>query len=195
MKGIVVDSATFSPLPYVTVQIKNKGKGTTTDLQGNFGLIALRTDTLIFTLVGYEPLEFPLYDYEASVIRMAERATLLRSITINENRIENPYNGMFDDQNAALLERKVRFYYTKAKKDKIKRGWWLQDNARVQTYIDVLINNPQTKTDLMKKHALSEQKYYEVLTAFNERHYKVMYYLTTGELISFLNRFFEDYQE
>jgi hypothetical protein len=195
IKGIVVDSATFSPLPFVSVYVKNKGKGTSTDMQGNFGIIASNSDTLIFTLVGYERLEYPLYDYEASVIRMSERATLLKTITINDDRLDDVYEGLFDDQNAELLKRKVRFYYAKSKKDRIKAGWWREDNIRVQTYVDVVINNPETKLDLMKKHSLTEGQYYKILTAFNEKHYNVMYYLTAGELISFLNRFFDDYSK
>jgi hypothetical protein len=195
VKGIVVDSATFSPLPFVSVHVKNKGKGTTTDMQGNFGILATTSDTLVFTLVGYERLEYPLFDYEASVIRMSERATVLKTITINDDRLSETYEGLFDDQNAALLNRKVRFYYAKSKKDRIKAGWWREDNIRVKTYVDVVINNPETKLDLMKKHSLTEEQYYETLTAFNEKHYAVMYYLTSGELISFLNRFFEDYRK
>jgi hypothetical protein len=191
IKGIVVDSATFTPLPYVSVQIKNKSRGTSTDTQGNFSILALRQDTLIFSLLGYERLEYPLLDYEASVIRMAERATTLKTITINESRVDNPYEGLFDEQNAALLKRRIPFYYSKARKEKIKVGRWKDETIRVQTYVDVVINNPETKADLMKKFSLTEDEYYKLLTQFNEKHYNVMYYLSAAELISFLNRFFE----
>jgi hypothetical protein len=191
MKGIIVDSATFSPLPYVSVQIKNKSRGTNTDNQGNFSILAMPQDTLIFSLLGYERLEYPLLDYEASVIRMAERATTLKTITINESRADNPYEGLFDEQNAALLKRRIPFYYSKARKEKIKVGRWKDESIRVQTYVDVVINNPETKTDLMKKFSLTEDEYYKRLTQFNEKHYNVMYYLSAAELTSFLNRFFE----
>jgi hypothetical protein len=191
IKGIVVDSATFSPLPYVSVQIKNKSRGTNTDNQGNFSILALPQDTLVFSLLGYERLEYPLFDYEASVIRMAERATILKTITINESRSDNPYEGLFDDQNAALLKRRIPFYYSKARKEKIKVGRWKDETIRVQTYVEVVINNPETKANLMKKFSLTEDEYYKLLTQFNEKHYNVMYYLSAAELISFLNRFFE----
>lgn len=191
IKGIVVDSATFSPLPYVSVQVKNKSRGTTTDPQGNFSVLATRQDTLIFSLLGYERLEYPLTDYEASVIRMAERTTMLKSITIDDTRIDNPYEGLFDDQNTARLKARIPFYYSKARKDKIKAGRWRDENLRVQTYIDVVVNNPETKLGLMKRFMLSEDEYYAILTRFNEKHYNVMYYLTAAELTSFLNRFFE----
>ena len=191
IRGIIVDSATFSPLPHVSVQIKNKMRGTNTDLQGNFSILATAQDTLIFSLLGYHRLEFPLLDYEASVIRMAERVTTLKTITIDDSRVDNPYEGLFDDQNAALLKRRIPFYYSKVRKEKIKVGRWKEENIRVQTYVDVVINDPETKSGLMKKYSLTEEQYYVILTQFNEKHYNVMYYLTAAELTSFLNRFFE----
>ena len=191
IKGIVVDSATFAPLPYVSVQIKNKSRGVNTDHQGNFSILALPQDTLLFSLLGYERLELPLLDYEASVIRLSERATLLKTITINEARSDNPYEGLFDDQNAALLKKRIPFYFSKARKEKIRVGRWRDENIRVQTYVDVVINNPETKANLIKKFSLTDETYYTILTQFNEKHYNVMYYLTAAELISFLNQFFE----
>jgi hypothetical protein len=191
IKGIVVDSATFAPLPYVSVQIKNKSRGVNTDHQGNFSILALPQDTLLFSLLGYERLELSLLDYEASVIRLSERATILKTITINETRSDNPYEGLFDDQNAALLKRRIPFYFSKARKEKIRVGRWRDENIRVQTYVDVVINNPETKANLIKNFSLTEEQYYTILTQFNEKHYNVMYYLTTAELISFLNQFFE----
>jgi hypothetical protein len=190
-KGIVVDSATFAPLPYVSVQLKGTTRGTTTDAKGNFSLFGTQNDTLLFSLIGYAPLELPLKGYEASLIRLAERTTMLKAITIHDSRISaNPYEGMFDDRLAALKAR-IPFYYSRARKDKIKAGRWREENAIVQTYVDVVINNPKTKTELMKTYSLSEEAYYAILTKFNEKHYTVMYYLTEAELISLLNRFFE----
>jgi hypothetical protein len=192
IKGILVDSSTFAPLPYVSVQIKNKSRGTNSDQQGNFSILALPQDTLIFSLLGYQRLEYPLLGYEASVIRLSERATMLKTVIINDTRADNPYEGLFDDQNAALLKRRIPFYYSKARKEKIKVGRWKDESLRVQTYVDVVVNNPETKIDLMKKFSLTEDEYYKVLTQFNEKHYTVMYYLTAAELTSFLNRFFEN---
>lgn len=191
IKGIVVDSASFAPLAYVNVQVKNKSKGTATDLQGNFSLFATKQDTLIFSLVGYERLELPLFDYEAGVIRLTEHTTMLKSITIDDSRIGTSYyEGMFEEQNEKLKAR-IPFYFSKARKDKIKAGRWREENLRIKTYVDVVINNPETKEGLMKKYSLSEDEYYAILTRFNETHYNVMYYLTEAELISLLNRFFE----
>ncbi|MEO5600317.1 MAG: carboxypeptidase-like regulatory domain-containing protein [Cyclobacteriaceae bacterium] len=192
MRGIVVDSASFDALPYVNVQIKNKMRGTMSDAKGDFSIVAARQDTLIFTLVGYEKLELPLTDYEPSMIRLTEKYTLLETVTISELRPgENPYEGMFDEQNARL-KKTIPFYLSKAKKEKIKVQSLRDENLRVQTYIDVVINNSDTKDALMKKYRLSEPDYYGILTEFNEKHFRVMYYLTPAELISLLNTFFEN---
>ncbi|MEX2234756.1 MAG: carboxypeptidase-like regulatory domain-containing protein [Cyclobacteriaceae bacterium] len=188
--GIVVDSASLSALPSVNIQVKGGSRGTRTDEKGNFTILASRTDTLVFSLVGFEKLELPLQDYEPGMIRLNEKYTLLEAVTIDEYRREDMYEGMFDEQNARL-KKSIPFYLSKAKKEKIKVQVLREENLRVKTYVDVVVNSPDLKSGLMKKHSLSEKEYYNILTAFNERHYRVMYYLTQAELISLLNTFFE----
>jgi hypothetical protein len=189
-RGIVVDSVTLSALPSVNVQIKNGTTGTFTDEKGNFVIAASYTDTLVFTLVGYEHLELPLADYEPGIIRLNEKYTLLQAVTIDEYRRENAYQGMFEEQNARL-KKNIPFYYSKARKEKIKVQSLREENLRVKTYVDVVVNDPGLKEGLMKKHNLNEDEYYGLLMAFNERHHRVMYYLTQSELISLINTFFE----
>lgn len=188
--GIVVDSTSLGALPSVNIQVKNSARGASTDAHGNFSIAANREDTLVFTLVGYQRLELPLLTYEPGVIRLSERYTLLQAVTIDEFRQRDLYDGMFDDQDAQR-KRSIPFYFSKAKKQKIKVEILQQENLRVQTYVDVVVNNPELKAGLMKKHSLSEREFYDILTAFNERHHRVMYYLTRAELISMLNSFFE----
>jgi hypothetical protein len=191
LRGIIVDSATFAPLPNVNIKLKNTLRGTITDAKGNFSILAAETDTLVISLVGYHTLEFSLFGYESGLIRLTEYVTVLRPIDVyNTPLYENPYDGMFGDENARL-KKKIPFYYSKAKKDKIKAARWREEALVVQTYIDVVINNPETKAELMRKYGLTEEQYYDILTRFNEKHYQVMYYLTAGELTSLINRFFE----
>jgi hypothetical protein len=189
--GIVVDSATFAALPSVNVKIKHRNVGTQTDSKGNFAIAAQRSDTLVFSLVGYETLELPLIDYEDGVIRLSEKYTMLEAVTIDEFRAENLYEGMFEEQNARL-KKSIPFYFSKARKEKIRLQGLKEENLRVQTYVDVVVNNPELKMRLMKEHSLTEKEYYDILMAFNETHYRVMYYLTRSELISLLNGFYEN---
>jgi hypothetical protein len=191
IRGIVGDSATFEALPYATVKVKNQNRGTFSDQQGNFTLTATRKDTLVFSLVGYKSVEIPLYDWEPSLILLSESVTMLDVITVQEDFM-NPYEGMFDEQNEKLRKqnKKLPFYYSKSKRQKIKIGRLENENIRVKTYVDVVINMPQTREQLMKKHHLTEAQYYALLGMFNEKNYQVMYYLTASELLSLLNNFF-----
>ena len=191
MSGIVVDSATFAPLPYVTVQIKGTYRGTSTDVKGKFSVMATRQDTLIVSFIGYETIEVPLNDWDANVIRLADRPTLLKSITIQGEEI-NPYDGLFDEQDAEWKKahKPPPFYYNKWKKQKVNLSRAKAENAKAQTYVSVVIKNPDTKNDLMKKYNLTETEYYNILTEFNQRNYTIMYYLTAPELLSLLNNFY-----
>jgi hypothetical protein len=190
VRGIVVDSVTLNALPSVNIQIKNGTIGTRTDEKGSFSILADPRDTLVFTLVGYKRLELPLEGYEPGVVRMREQYTLLRAVTIDEYRAGNLYEGMFDEQNARL-KKSIPFFFSKARKEKIKVQSLREENLRVKTYVDVVVNDPELKNTLVKKYALTEDQYYDALTKFNEQHYRVMYYLTRAELISLINTFFE----
>lgn len=188
--GIVVDSASFNALPSVNVQIKNRASGTVSDSKGNFSIAAKPTDTLVFSLVGYQTLELPLVDYEEGIVRLSEKYTLLEAVTIDEFKAQDIYEGLFEEQNARRKQN-IPFYFSKAKKEKIKLQGLREENLLVQTYVDVVVRNPDLKMRLMKKHGLTEDEYYDILTAFNERHHLVMYHLTRSELISLLNTFYE----
>ena len=191
MSGIVVDSATFAPLPYVNVQVKGTYRGSSTDIKGKFSVMATRKDTLILSFIGYETIEVPLNDWEASVIRLAERPTLLNTITIEGEEI-NPYDGLFDEQNSEWkrTHKPPPFYYNKRKKQKVNLGRARAENLKAQTYVSVVIKNPETKSNLMKKHDLTEAEYYTILAEFNQRNYTIMYYLTAPELLSLLSNFY-----
>ena len=193
IRGIVVDSVSLEALPSVSIKTKRTMTGTVTDGKGNFSIKALPGDTLVFSLVGYKTLVLPLEGYEAGIIRMSEQYTLLEAVTINEYRGGELYEGMFDEQNARL-KKSIPFYLSKAKKEKIKLESLREENIRVQTYVDVVVNDPELKRRMMSTYALNEDEYYSVLTAFNETHYRVMYYLTRAELVSLLNTFFANHR-
>lgn len=188
-QSIVVDSATFSPLPFVTVLVKGKGKGVITDTKGNFSVTASREDTLVFSFVGYITAEYPLIDWEPGLIRLAERKILLKEVTVRTKQL-NPYQGMFDDENKRLASRRNKFYYSRAKKEKKNLVWLKEDNLRVQTYVDVVINSNELKNELIQKYSLTEKQYYEILGNFNEKNAGVMYHITAGELVTLIKNFF-----
>ena len=58
LTGRVTDSQTGDPVPYVNIVIKNSLNGTTTDTLGIYQMkYPNSTDTLIFSAIGYYPVE------------------------------------------------------------------------------------------------------------------------------------------
>jgi hypothetical protein len=50
------------PLPYTNIYIKGTNRGTSTHLDGFFSLVAYEGDTVIFSRIGYETIEFEIPD-------------------------------------------------------------------------------------------------------------------------------------
>lgn len=63
--GKIVDGETYEPLPFATIALINRGKGTVTNNNGNFGLKItpdLYSDTLTISYLGYLGREIPVKD-------------------------------------------------------------------------------------------------------------------------------------
>lgn len=63
ISGVIIDEESSEPLPFATVGLKNKGKGTVTNYNGNFGLKItpdLVNDTLVVSYLGYVRNELPV---------------------------------------------------------------------------------------------------------------------------------------
>ena len=61
IQGVVTDSLTGEPIPYVKVKIVNGRAGTLTDTSGHYALLAkTEWDTVEFSFIGYKTVRFPL---------------------------------------------------------------------------------------------------------------------------------------
>jgi len=63
LTGIIIDEETAEPLPFATIGLKNKGKGTVTNFNGEFGLSLspqFYDDTLSVSYLGYFGREIPV---------------------------------------------------------------------------------------------------------------------------------------
>ncbi|SRR5690554_4243009 len=60
--GIVVNSDSITPIPFVTIMIKNTYHGTTADYYGYFSFVATKGDTIVFSSVGYQKSEYTIPD-------------------------------------------------------------------------------------------------------------------------------------
>lgn len=55
--GVVKDAADGTPLPGVSVLVKNTTRGTITDFNGNYSIQVQQGETLVFSFIGYTSQE------------------------------------------------------------------------------------------------------------------------------------------
>jgi hypothetical protein len=90
--GVIIDDETLEPLQYATIAFKNKGKGTVTNNNGEFGLKItpdLTNDILSVSYLGYIGIEIPVKQVTSSnfKIRMKREFISIPEIII---RNQNP---------------------------------------------------------------------------------------------------------
>jgi hypothetical protein len=90
ISGTILDETTSDPLPYATVGLKNKGKGTVTNNNGQFGLKItpdLLNDTLAVSYLGYIRSELPVQQAFTSglSIRMKREFIPIQEIIIRNH--------------------------------------------------------------------------------------------------------------
>lgn len=83
LTGMVLDSLTLEPLPYVTVMNRRTNNGTSTDVNGNFSLVASAGDSILLSSLGYIRRKYVLRAHETAVlIFMREFAITLEPVLI-----------------------------------------------------------------------------------------------------------------
>lgn len=83
VRGQVIDSETAEPLFGVAIQVKNNNRGQVTDMDGNFSFLGLLSeDVLIFSMLGYEPLEVPVGNRSDWTIRMKSTESVLAETVV-----------------------------------------------------------------------------------------------------------------
>lgn len=80
--GKVVSKTDNKLLASVSVQVKGKATGTTTDESGAFSLTVTAGDTLVFSYVGYEPVEMPVRSSGAVTIELQPVAAALDDVVV-----------------------------------------------------------------------------------------------------------------
>lgn len=70
-------------LPGVTVLVKGTTKGTQTDENGRFSLLANPQDTLVFSYIGFKTLEVPVNNQTTLIVRLEEDTTQLKEVVLN----------------------------------------------------------------------------------------------------------------
>jgi len=203
LKGIVVDSVTLNALPNVSVKLKGTLYGTITNANGVFSIKVKETDSLVFTSVGYDRLELPVYFGEdVMFVRMTQQVIMLREVTITGRpeaekkelpslklRSKSlPFGGaMPGGQGGAAVNLD---YFSKREREKRKLAKLNAELARTQTYVEV-VTNAEVKQELMERFSISDSTYYKILTHFNESHQEVTHSGNQGDILTQLFSFFE----
>ncbi|MBD8491027.1 SusC/RagA family TonB-linked outer membrane protein [Echinicola sp. CAU 1574] len=78
VQGIVTDAETGESLPGVNILLKDKGRGTVTDLEGNFTIQVEKGDVLVFSYVGYLNQE----------VKVENNSTLKVSLALDSKALE-----------------------------------------------------------------------------------------------------------
>jgi hypothetical protein len=194
----------------VSVKIKNFDRGTTSNDLGNFSIQTNLYDTLVFSCIGYSNLEVPVKaSDELWMVRMEETSNVLKTITVYNSVTPGfkniPKESKFKNQAAnfdygyGILQTFGTGYtikspisrFLKTEKEKKKLIEVQKDNSKAKSYIEV-VNAPDVKDELIKKYALSERTYYDILAKFNQTNQRSMYGLDRKSLVHSIFVFFEN---
>jgi hypothetical protein len=204
ISGIVQDSTTFQPLPFVAVQVKNKPIGISTAESGTFRITCMLGDTLVFTRMGHKPHLHRVSKADDRLrILLAEDSRLLKDVTVygdydikgiddwkkdlppntqiklKKQTLEPPPNevAVFGPGIAIGLGGKDK---TKNKRDEL---------SRTETYRKT-ISDPETKKKLIELYNLTDDQYNKKLERFNEENPDVFYLTSAQEIITMMIQFF-----
>jgi hypothetical protein len=194
IKGFVIDSASFAPLAYVNIKVKNTSRGTSTDEKGGFTLPTAKGDSLVFSLVGYNSEEFSAAELEETIIiRMAIRVKELAAITIigRKEKAVRPIHiaPRSNLANYGPYGAGVNLaYFTKLEKEKRKLHKVQAEYQRVKNYVAVVCS-PEVRERICEEYSITEDQYYQLLAKFNITNKDARYDLTAEEWITVLRKF------
>ena len=196
ISGIIVDSVSLVALPNAYIKLKSSGTGAVAGAGGAFKLSAPVFDTLIFSCIGYTPIEYPvLLSEEDVLIRLQESVILLPEITtvgtrLSETKYEErrpvhmPAQGLLEGIGSPFT------YFSKTEKEKRKLMKVRQENSKIRTFVEV-VNDPDLKKDMMNEFSISETEYYALLAKFNQENKYVHYMVDEEQIREVLFTFFK----
>lgn len=87
LSGYVIDSVNREPVSFITIHVRGSNRGMISNNQGFFSLAVNRSDTVVFTGVGYRPQQLVVAAYKRSPslfvsINMLPSIYMLRGITV-----------------------------------------------------------------------------------------------------------------
>lgn len=82
VEGTVVSAVDRQPLPGVSVSIKGTTRGTMTDARGHFSVEASPGETLLFSFIGYKPVEMAVSSQTNLSVSLEEDITTLKEVAV-----------------------------------------------------------------------------------------------------------------
>ena len=84
----IIDSISQEPIPYVTIQFKNRG--VISNEEGRFSLLLNNsikaTDSIIISCIGFETISRPLNQFQDSIIYLKPKAIELKEIVLTNKQ-------------------------------------------------------------------------------------------------------------
>ncbi|MCE7862972.1 MAG: carboxypeptidase-like regulatory domain-containing protein [Bacteroidetes bacterium CHB5] len=204
LSGVVQDSTTFQPLPFVAVQIKSKPIGVSTSESGAFHIACSVGDTLVFTRLGHKAhlLRVSKADDRLRIL-LAEDSRMLKDVTVygdytikgvDDWKKDLPPNTQVQVLNKTLEPQpnEVAVFgpgitIGLGGKDKTKNK--RDELSRTETYRKT-ISDPETKKKLIELYNLTEEQYNKKLERFNEENPDAFYLTSAQEIITMMIQFF-----
>ena len=205
VSGIVLDSASRQPLPFVAIQIKDQPSGRSSFDDGSFSIPCFLHDTLIFTRLGYYPYIY-VVEKENELIRieLVENVKMLKDLIVYDKII---IPGIDEWKKGIKPSKPLKFENTTATnpgygmtptfgpgitfgfggKDKTKKK--RDDLIKIEVYRST-VNSPEVKKQLMDLYSITEETYFKKLEAFNIENPDAAHLTSRDEIISMLIQFF-----
>lgn len=209
LAGIVLDSASKQPIPFVAIGARGRKSSTISDENGRFNYRCFFGDTVIFTRLGYQRQSIIALPAGRVRIRMREIPELLESVTIYGSytpqgaerwqkavppiRLMNPA-GQISNTYMQTFGVGVSFgvqfdYFSKEKREKRKLMQVQKEFEKTRVF-RLVMEDPKTKQYLMRSFQISEEEYEARLVAFNQQMPDARYVDNRDDILNLLVGFF-----
>ena len=138
ISGVVKDSITKQPIPYVNISVENENKGTTSEENGTFSIhVSEKSKNLIFSALGFERKTVQIS--EVSEVNLKPMAYELDEIVISkryetrEIEIGKPENQMFEAfDNGPRIDTKFFPYFPSYQKTKFIKQVVIATDSKIE---------------------------------------------------------------
>lgn len=141
IKGVVVDSATQLPIPYVSIWVENGNNGTTSEENGTFELnVSEKSKTLLFSALGYEKKKVSIsnemhVELTPSTIELQE-VIITKKYGTQQIEIGETENSFLQaNENGPRIDIKFFPYLSKYKRTKLIKQVVINTDSRIEEAI------------------------------------------------------------